>query len=297
MNLNFKGPYTKKDLDDLKCLDKNAIGIYIWGFSYSEINGAFKLLDNEIASEYLVIKRIPYYVGCAGKNTGIYKTINDRHLKNIGSETKYLRLTKKYLCDFFKDINFPERCEPRLKWIKKTCENYENEGKDFFDTEEGCISYINELFFFNKMNIPVAKKVRKSNPKTENKDYPLSLLNNKEEIAKRDTYSFLEQNPDSFFFIYANLKDNNEFEKLVNKYSEIKVLETLETFTKFSLQGKTIGDSKSSKKLNERLEEFEIKKIDIKLINKDGNDITRNYFLPIPRIENQLDPTKKIYGL
>lgn len=288
MTISFKGPYTKKELNDRQCLDKKAYGIYIWGFSYSlNSNGELKLIEEINQLNDLDIRKIPYYVGITGDS--IYKTIMGRHINQIIKPcSTYLRLTRDYLNKYFRDNAFPERSAPRKTWIKK-----QTNKSTFFDPDSGHISYINEAIFFqNKQHIQNVNTTRR-------KHYPMCLLTPQEKV-QRDTYSFLKQDLQCFFFMYADL-NNSEFKKLAieSRKSENSYLEIFEAYTKFCLQGKTIGDCKfSQKSMIESLEDLNLNNlIKINLSDKLNNDITKDYFLPFPRTENKLDPGKLVYGL
>ena len=299
ISINFRGPY---NLDELKKKSGNAIGIYIWGFYYkrkSDTEPELIMKKDDLSNENKIF--IPYYVGLvtertikSGNSSGsIYQRIQNEHLNLITAEkSKYLRFIRNYMNIYFRDSSLIEQPRKRDEGFINQIES----NPDIFNVELGKIAYINKIQFFTKV---VQEKY--SGPKD------ISILG--KDRGKRDTLKNLIT-IGNFFVLYADMssivkKFDEEYKISIKNFIKGKnpadsqewILKFFETYIKYTLQGKTIGQSNLSSDIIKKKDFFKIKEIDINIIDNYGIDITSNYFLKIPRDENTLNTLMdNVYG-
>jgi hypothetical protein len=236
-NLNFYGPFHFYNADSKGKLksnnqylpNPNSHGIYIWGFMYY-FDKTTKILGepvnfngSNITYNEQTMQFIPYYVGKkeAGKNGKgtIYQRIKQHHNIRKGDATKYIRLSKNYMKDFFKDNNFP------LK-IKRVKNN--SVAAHLICTSPGKIEYFNDPNCLKLIHPNITLK-----PSGRNKsDYPIT----DQKIGTNDlpdTLSYLINTLNNFWFCYSIPQNQNPTNSL----------EDLETYTFWSLKGLTISQT------------------------------------------------------
>ena len=235
--LNFYGPIHFDDVDSKgKIISNNqnlcnpdSPGIYIWGFKYyfdktTKILGEpINFNGNGIVYDEESMLFIPVYVGkkeCGknGKGT-IYQRIKQHHNIRKGDATKYIRLSKNYMKDFFKDYNFPLK----IKRVKNNSAVY-----NMIRTSPGNIEYYNDpdclKLIYPNIDLKTSGRNKTDCPITDqkigNKDLP-------------DTLSYLINTLNNFWFCYSIPQNQNPTNSL----------EDLETYTFWSLKGLTISQT------------------------------------------------------
>ncbi|MEI7660682.1 MAG: hypothetical protein WCK34_00720 [Bacteroidota bacterium] len=228
--LTFNGPFHFNEINKStgkiekkgESWNLNKPGIYIWGFlyEYDKKNKSIgKPIDFiETKAEYLEDKMqfIPYYVGETGKGHATLLSRLHKHHRIInGDATKYTRLSKNYMQTFFTDNTFPikyKRKKNNLDAIKHCTPNNSN------------IEYFNDKACLEKI-YPNIQLISKGKPT----DYPINLQNNGN---IPDTLDDLINTKRNFWFCYSTDSENLPFS-----------LETLETYTFWSLKGITISET------------------------------------------------------
>jgi hypothetical protein len=154
---------------------------------------------------------IPYYVGETGMSLR-HRIL--REIKEIQSvSSTWTRPSSEYITTFFIDPSYPIR-----KRRNRRDYNKHGEVEWLSKLKNGEIVYSNNRVFVEQA---IGLKVEKAN------NYPISLL-----AGKDDENDFLKNNIDDVWVSYATIEDAKPDKKL---------LEYLESLTKFSLKGKTEG--------------------------------------------------------
>lgn len=238
MKLEFNGPVHFDNVDGKtgsiiknpnKLKSPNGRGIYIWGFIYEcskngellnpvdfsikenilkyEKNG-FKLLDNW--------KFIPYYVG--KKEANIFSRIKTHHNILKGDATKYIRLSYSYMRNFFICPNFP---------VKYKRNRNNNQAINLLNSNPDSIEYFNDADFLKRKYAGI----RLESHGRKGTDYPIILQRNISGQKLPDTLEELINHKNNFWFCYLLVDDLNA--NLTN----------YETFTFWSLKGKTVSET------------------------------------------------------
>lgn len=240
--IEFKGPFNINHLDKNLELEIDKPGIYIWGFmvdsNYNPLN-----CKNIVSFSSEKMKFLPYYVGMAtgkGKNNKmtIYKRLKQHKEVDKSNANKYLRINKPFLNSFFQDKCFPIHYQKDNNYYKKLL--VYNISK-----ENNAISYFNNpMFMFFIYQKKLKTKLNELFNVYKSNDLPITLEIFKDCIKNDPLYDIVN-NKFNFWFCYAefNPKTNNEDNKKI-------IFEDLESFTYFSLKGKTISEVKSLDKIN-----------------------------------------------
>lgn len=262
--ITFKKLYHISNFDTaLKDLNKQKKekkpGIYIWGFvADKEIKNFVDFKESKLI-EFCpkTMKFIPYYVGL---DSDLLSRIKSHKSFDKHPATKYTRMSKQYMLEFFKDPEFP------LKTDKKDI-HQEFINLNPSKPEQPKIIYYNNSDFLRETyeNCVVESK------KTEN---PINVFNEKnqenQENQISDTLRELAENMNNFWFCYAPIENKD--------YLRCK-LEDFESLTFHTLKGKTISQVKKIEEVNENLVvSFEGQELE-NIFKK--NNITKNIILNV----------------
>lgn len=212
VNLNFDGPFTFNDLVNQK--EAFNPGIYIWGFKYPD-PGRF----------------IPYYVGKS--LTNIVGRIAQHKKDLLKVNSTYVRLSDDLMKTFYKLSNLERLIRP-----DKTSVNEPDWFKKF---PFNGIEYINTRWFI-KYKAPIGQFENQDRNPSEAKDYPIDLL-------QQRPNDFLTRNINDLLICYAVYPVPKDENGIV--ISQNGLYEHIESITKCSLKGRTLGKKEKPVNSNE----------------------------------------------
>lgn len=232
-----KGVYKHKT-KDFNQIDVNVRGIYIWGFMYESTesikkgNRVNRILKDPVKGKQefnpAKMQFVPYYVGKS--ESSIFSRIRQhqdfQNEKNVRSDAhKYIRFSKKYMKEYFKDDSFPiDKHSPTTRTeLKKLIGNL-GPNKVMYHNNAEILEAIygqEPATVFSRM---LRREPRTNNPIVEDK---LPLLVNGNEIE--DTLHFMASKNENFWFCFLPIKDL-EYD-----------LKFAETYTFYCLKGKTVS--------------------------------------------------------
>jgi hypothetical protein len=247
--LKFYGPFHFDEFDN-KGLFKdekkrqtfenpNKPGIYIWGFMYklkgSKIDEIDSFTKNEPILDNNNMKFIPYYVGKHESN--LFKRLMQHQKVRQGDAIKYTRLSFDYLKRFFidkypenpEDPNFPIHCGKK----------FTNDIIHLIEKDSKKVIYFNNKGALEK----IYKKEGIQLITCDNYNYPNICQKKNDGNQLDDTlYKIIDtKEMNNFWFCYA-----------IQNSKEI-IMKDCETYTFYSLKGKTIGKTDSFDKVNLKL--------------------------------------------
>lgn len=231
--LEFHGPFHFDDIDaetgdiktDKKAPNTKKPGIYIWGFMYEydkqekRLKEPIDFKDKEKLFEPHKMQFLPYYVGLR-KN--VFARLKEHHNVYKGHVTKYTRLSLKYMESFYNDLAFPINIKRKRnnKAMLHLCLN-QNSKIEYFNDDQ-CLQAI----------YPGISPVGKTG------NFPLVNQNYKGNKLP-DTLDYLINTKDNFWFCYSIVPDDLKC-----------LLEYFETYTFWSLKGKTISQTECCPLIN-----------------------------------------------
>lgn len=208
--------------DLIKNHSKRKFGIYVWGFMF---NNQF----------------IPYYVG---KKEGlIVERLEEHRQKALAIFSTYKRPTKEYFPNFVFDSDFPDNCK-----VKGLEDVYINTfaGKSF-DLKKKWY-YLNRKSFIEHFK------------RLEGESFSINDIRSENERSKEDIFTLWineDSAKDMFRAFYFEIDDKETLKAELNLDKDSKLLNLLESVTKYSLKGKTVSESNllnSTKKFFKKLE-------------------------------------------
>lgn len=222
--LNFCGPFHFDEISNgsLNQLDKP--GIYIWGFMYrydydkKQGVGPINFKKEEIAFPAEGVQFIPYYVG--EMTTKVSARLKKHYNIRQSDASKYIRLSNDYMLNFFNDLNFPT--------------NDSSSSKLKIAVDKIILRNHQEIQYYNNgKSLEMIYGSSKIQPRGDKYHWPITnqVLNNS---LMPDTLYDLTCNINNFWFCYATFEPDNV---IVTK----PMLLPLETYTYWSLKGKTIS--------------------------------------------------------
>lgn len=226
--LNFEGPYYLNDLTSKNIGD--IPGVYIWGFSQN-----LKLLSKDKKHKNNDKKIfIPYYVGLS--ETSIRKRIHSEIFNEIGLGKLNIKSTWKRLIDSYMQEYF------RDPWLWDCDSITDRKNVETLINNNDLASLIKNFLYINPYMIHKDIQV--------NNSLKNSAFNNSIQDPLRSHIS------SSFEWFFCEITTETKIEllkknsKATSYHKHICNLEFFEAFTKYSLQGKTIGKSISFKLMN-----------------------------------------------
>jgi uncharacterized protein YlbG (UPF0298 family) len=225
-NLNFYGPINFMNIDKKGNIKEgnvnlNISGLYVWGFMYyfdgETIGQPVNSSEDNFEYDSNTMKFIPYYVGKSDSTT-IYQRLKKHHNIRKGDAAKYIRLSLKYMKEFFKDSVFPIK-------FKRVQNN--SAIADLISNSAGKIEYFNDpnclKLIYPNINLNLSGR--------NNTDCPIPQQKNGTQDLPDSLAQLIEEN-NNFWFCYCDLPQNPSF-----------TLENLETYAFWSLKGKTVSQA------------------------------------------------------
>ena len=274
MKLEFNGPIHFDNVDAKtgsiiknpnKLKSPNGRGIYIWGFIYecSKNGELIKPVDFSIKENFLKYEKndfklldnwkfIPYYVG--KKEDNIFSRIKTHHNILNGDATKYIRLSHSYMRNFFNCPSFP---------VKYKRNSNKSQAINLLTSNPDSIEYFNDADFLKRKYAGIRLESHGRN----GTDYPIILQRNINSQKLPDTLEELINHKNNFWFCYLLVDDSN-----VN-------LTNYETFTFWSLKGKTVSETQKFTSINNSLVIDDKTKAGIFNINGNKELLPSNEFL------------------
>ena len=244
--ITFEGPFHFEEINKIEKL--NNPGIYIWGFMYNKKNNEIiDPTDCNVGSnknyDESKMQLIPYYVGI--KKKSIKDRLIEHHNITKGDRTKYTRLSKEYMKEFYKTREFPinyKKSDGRLNRLIKLNTN----------SDEIKVVYFNNKNFLESTYPNIFNNIEKN----EAIDFPINLFNG---LKQKDTLKEIIIDKNNFWFFFANY----------DKKPGVS-FESFETLTFHSLKGKTISKTGIFKNLKNNLKIIDNTTANI--FNKDSNN-------------------------
>jgi hypothetical protein len=189
---------------------KKKFGIYVWGFMY----------DNQF---------VPYYVG---KKEGlIVERLEEHRQKALAIFSTYKRPTKEFFPNFVFNSDFPDNC--KVKGL---------EDKYISDFKEDPSALKDKWYYLNRKSfIDYFKQIDGDN-------FSINDIHSVVERSKEDVFSLWineDSAKDMFRAFYFEIDDKETLKAELNLDKDSRLLNLLESVTKYSLKGKTVSESNS----------------------------------------------------